>query len=458
MGLAHGRVVYARRVRAPRCGASLRENGVEVSAAEVDVSDSFQEQEDSELFKPTPGFDSIQDAIHDIAKGKFVVVLDDEDRENEGDLIIAAEKMTSESCAFMVNHTSGLICVGMEGKDLDRLDIPPMVEDRNNSDSMGTAFTVSVDLKAGTSTGISAEDRSSTIQALASPGSKPEDFRRPGHVFPLRYREGGVLKRAGHTEAAVDLARLAGCFPAGVLCEIVNADGTMSRRDQLLAFAKENGLCTITISDLIRYRSYYESLVERVAVARMPTKFGVFEAYSYRSKIDDIEHIALVYGDVQNSEEDVLVRVHSECLTGDIMGSLRCDCGPQLHKALEKVAQAGCGVVVYLRGQEGRGIGLGHKLRAYNLQDAGRDTVEANEDLGLPVDSREYGMGAHMLRDVGVRRLKLMTNNPAKYTGLSGYGLTITKRVPLLTPINKENKKYIMTKVNKMGHWFGGTE
>ena len=387
-----------------------------------------------------------------------MVVLDDEDRENEGDLIIAAEKMTDEDVAFMVNHTSGLICVGMDGKDLDRLELPPMVA--KNQDAMGTAFTVSVDLKQGTSTGISAADRCATIQALASPGSKPDDFRKPGHVFPLRYREGGVLKRAGHTEAAGDLARLAGCFPAGVLCEIVNEDGTMKRRDQLIAFAKEHGLLTITISDLIRYRSYYESLVERIAVARMPTKVGVFQAYSYRSKIDDEEHIAMVYGDVQKNEdpEGVLVRVHSECLTGDIMGSLRCDCGPQLELALKKVAEAGCGVVVYLRGQEGRGIGLGHKLRAYNLQDAGRDTVEANVDLGLPVDSREYGIGAHMLRDVGVSTLKLMTNNPAKYTGLSGYGLTITKRVPLLTPINKENKKYIMTKVNKMGHWFSGTE
>ena len=421
----------------------------------------FEEQlgdpkhEEDKLFKPTPGFDSIQDAIHDMAKGKFVVVLDDEDRENEGDLIIAAEKMTHDDVAFMVNHTSGLICVGMEGKDLDRLDIPQMVDEKKSTDSMGTAFTVSVDLKKGTSTGISAADRCATVRALASQGALPGDFRRPGHIFPLRYRDGGVLKRAGHTEAAVDLSRLAGCFPAGVLCEIVNQDGTMSRGEQLLNFAKEHNLKTITISDLIKYRRYYESLVERISSARLPTKYGVFHAYSYRSKIDDIEHIALVYGDVQN-EEDVLVRVHSECLTGDILGSVRCDCGPQLDLAMKKVVESGCGVIVYLRGQEGRGIGLGHKLKAYNLQDAGRDTVEANVDLGLPIDSREYGMGAHMLIDVGVSSLRLMTNNPAKYTGLSGYGLTITERVPLLTPINKENKRYIMTKVNKMGHWFGG--
>ena len=384
------------------------------------------------------------------------MVLDDEDRENEGDLIIAAEKMSADDVAFMVNHTSGLICVGMEGKDLERLEIPQMVDDGKANDSMGTAFTVSVDLLKGTSTGISAADRCATLQALASPGSKPEDFRRPGHVFPLRYKEGGVLKRAGHTEAAVDLARLAGCFPAGVLCEIVNQDGTMSRRDQLMEFTKKHDLKTITIADLIRYRRFYESVVERVGdPVRLPTKYGVFQAFCYQSKLDDIEHIALVYGDVQNNDE-ILVRVHSECLTGDILGSLRCDCGPQLELAMKKVVQEGCGVIIYLRGQEGRGIGLGHKLKAYNLQDAGRDTVEANVDLGLPIDSREYGMGAHMLRDVGVQKLKLMTNNPAKYTGLSGYGLTITRRVPLLTPINKENKKYIMTKVNKMGHWFGG--
>jgi len=435
------------------------ENGAEGNGAGNGAeSDSFQEQVDNQLFRPTPGFDAIEDAIHDIARGEFVVVLDDEDRENEGDLIIAAEKCTSDKVAFMVNHTSGLICVGMEGATLDKLEIPPMVDERKSTDSMGTAFTVSVDLKAGTSTGISASDRCATLQALAKPGTLAEDFRRPGHVFPLRYREGGVLKRAGHTEAAVDLARLAGCFPAGVLCEIVNEDGTMSRRDQLLDFARKHGLKAITISDLIRYRRYYESLVERQAVARLPTKYGVFQAYSYRSKIDDIEHIALVYGDVQNTDRDVLVRVHSECLTGDILGSVRCDCGPQLDLAIKKVVQEGCGVVVYLRGQEGRGIGLGHKLMAYNLQDAGRDTVEANVDLGLPIDSREYGIGAHMLRDVGVSRLKLMTNNPAKYTGLSGYGLTITKRVPLLTPINKENKRYIMTKVSKMGHYFSGTD
>jgi 3,4-dihydroxy 2-butanone 4-phosphate synthase/GTP cyclohydrolase II len=444
-----------------RCRASVTEpeppqNGVQGEELTFQEQVELLDKQSDNLDRPSPGFDSVQDAIHDIAAGKFVVVLDDEDRENEGDLIIAAEKMTSSDVAFMVNHTSGLICVGMEARDLDRLNLPQMVDQKKSTDAMGTAFTVSVDLKKGTSTGISASDRCATLQALASPGSEADDFRRPGHIFPLRSREGGVLKRAGHTEAAVDLSRLAGCFPAGVLCEIVNEDGSMARGGQLLEFAKKHGLKTISIADLIRHRRFYESVVERVGdPVRLPTKYGVFQAYCYKSKIDDIEHIALVYGDVQNTEE-VLVRVHSECLTGDIMGSLRCDCGPQLELAMKKVVQEGCGVVIYLRGQEGRGIGLGHKLKAYNLQDAGRDTVEANVDLGLPIDSREYGMGAHMLIDVGVSTLKLMTNNPAKYTGLSGYGLKISKRVPLLTPINKENEKYIMTKVNKMGHWFGG--
>ena len=434
-------------------------------------------QDDAET---TPGFASVRDALDEIAKGRFVVVLDDEDRENEGDLIIAAEKVTAEDMAFMVNHTSGLVCVGMTGENCDRLKLPQMVKGEANSDAMRTAFTVSVDSQAkGVTTGISASDRAATIRALSAPNSKPEDFGRPGHVFPLRAREGGVLKRAGHTEAAVDLARLAGCSPAGVLCEIVRTDGGMARGDELRRFAAEHGLLAITISDLIRYRRTFESLVDRVAVARLPTQYGVFQAYSYVAKQDGIEHLAMVYGDVtqgppgeekekggegakngagkegKGAKEDdgVLVRVHSECLTGDILGSLRCDCGPQLDLAMKRVVEDGRGVVVYLRGHEGGGIGLGHKLRAYNLQDAGRDTVEANVDLGLPVDSREYGIGAHILRDVGVRRLRLMTNNPAKYTGLKGYGLEIVKRVPLLTPINKENKRYIMTKVNKMGHW-----
>lgn len=306
----------------------------------------------------------------------------------------------------------------------------------------------------GVTTGISAAERAATVRALADPRSTVDTFQRPGHVFPLRYRAGGVLRRGGHTEAAVDLARMAGCAPVGVLCEIVNDDGSMARCPQLLEFGAKHGLKVVLISDLIRFRRARESTVERTAVARLPTQYGLFNAYSYRSTADGIEHVAMVMGDIGDGN-DVLVRVHSECLTGDIFASRRCDCGPQLHAAMARVAAEGRGVIVYLRGQEGRGIGLGHKLRAYNLQDSGRDTVQANEDLGLPVDSREYGSGAQILRDVGVRSIRLMTNNPAKYTGLKGFGLTLVGRVPLLMPINKDNKRYIMTKRQKMGHFSG---
>jgi 3,4-dihydroxy 2-butanone 4-phosphate synthase/GTP cyclohydrolase II len=401
-------------------------------------------------------FASVEEALQDVAMGKFVVVLDDEGRENEGDLIAAAGPATPEALAFMVRHTSGLICVGMEGSDLDRLGLPLMVE--NNEEHLKTAFTLSVDKAEGTTTGISAADRAATVSALGTPESRPETFVKPGHVFPLRASEGGTLKRAGHTEAAVDLARLAGYHPAGILSELQNDDGTMMRGPELLDFADEHGLKAITIADLIVYRRMREVLVERTAVARLPTKYGRdFRIFGYKCKTNGIEHVAMVCGDVGDGD-DILVRVHSECLTGDIFASARCDCGPQLQKAMEMVAEEGRGVIVYLRGQEGRGIGLGHKLRAYNLQDSGRDTVDANLDLGLPVDSREYGIGAHILKDVGVNSMRLMTNNPAKYTGLKGYGLEVSERVGIVTEVTADNAAYIQTKRDRMGHFWDGDE
>ena len=394
-------------------------------------------------------FSHIEAAIAAVARGEIVVVVDDEDRENEGDLIMAAEKITAEAMGFMVRHTSGVICMPMLGERLDALQSPLMVID--NTEAQRTAFTVSVDAAEGVSTGISAADSAQTVRTLVNPLARPNDVVRPGHIFPLRYREGGVLKRAGHTEAGVDLARLAGLEPAGVLAEVVNDDGTMARMPQLEKFAAEHSLHLITIADLIRYRRHSEKLVRRVSEARIPTKHGDFTAYVFESLLDGTEHVAFVKGDISKAES-TLVRVHSECLTGDIFGSMRCDCGVQLDNALERIAAEGAGVLVYLRGHEGRGIGLGHKLRAYTLQDQGRDTVEANVELGLPIDSREYGIGSQILVDLGVTKMRVMTNNPSKYGGLEGYGLEIVERVPLEVTPTPENIAYLRAKQEKMGH------
>ncbi|HWM01626.1 MAG TPA: bifunctional 3,4-dihydroxy-2-butanone-4-phosphate synthase/GTP cyclohydrolase II [Actinophytocola sp.] len=396
----------------------------------------------------------IERAVADIRGGRPVIVVDDEDRENEGDLIFAAEKATPELIAFMVRYTSGYICVPLTEADCDRLDLPPMFH--TNQDVRGTAYRVTVDAKDGVSTGISAADRAHTIRSLADEKATAEDFNRPGHVVPLRAKEGGVLRRPGHTEAAIDLAVMAGLRPAGVLCEIVSQkdEGDMARRDELEVFAAEHDLAIISIADLIDYRRRNETQVVRVAEARIPTPHGTFRAVGYDSKLDGIEHIALVYGDIADGE-NVLVRVHSECLTGDVFGSLRCDCGPQLDAALEAVAAEGRGVVLYMRGHEGRGIGLMHKLQAYQLQDDGHDTVDANLALGVPADARDYGQGAQILVDLGVRSMRLLTNNPAKRVGLDGYGLTIVDRVALPIRPNAENLRYLRTKRDRMGHELG---
>jgi 3,4-dihydroxy 2-butanone 4-phosphate synthase / GTP cyclohydrolase II len=402
-------------------------------------------------------FAGIDRAIADVASGRPVIVVDDEERENEGDLIFAAARATPELLAFTVRYTSGYVCVALTGDDCDRLDLPPMFH--TNQDKRGTAYTVTVDAREGVTTGISAADRAHTIRLLADPDSKSVDFARPGHVVPLRAKEGGVLRRPGHTEASVDLARLAGMPPAGVLCEIVSAkdDGEMARRDELEVFAAEHDLALITIADLIAYRRRFEKQVERVAEARIPTVHGEFTAIGFDSLLDGVEHIALVAGEIGDGA-DVLVRVHSECLTGDVLGSLRCDCGPQLDAAMAAVAAEGRGVVLYVRGHEGRGIGLMHKLQAYQLQDAGADTVDANLALGMPADSRDYGTGAQILVDLGVRSMRLLTNNPAKRAGLEGYGLTITGRVPLPIRPNPENLRYLRTKRDRMGHDLDGLD
>lgn len=404
---------------------------------------------------PSEGFATIPEAVAAMARGEIVVVVDDEDRENEGDLIMAAEFATPEKIAFFVRHTSGVICVPLLGERLDELDVPLMV--RDNTEVQRTAFTYSVDYRHGTTTGISAADRSATIKALIDPRTRPADIARPGHIFPLRYAEGGVLKRAGHTEAAVDLARMAGLAPAGVLCEIVKEDGEMARVPDLLEFCDEHGLLMISIADLIRYRRQNEKLVRRVSEARIPTQWGDFTCYVYESVLDGEQHIAMVRGAVQG-ESNVLVRVHSECLTGDVFGSLRCDCGIQLDAAMAAIAEDGLGVVVYLRGHEGRGIGIGHKIRAYSLQDEGRDTVDANLDLGLPIDSREYGIGSQILVDLGVTTMRLMTNNPMKYGGLEGFGLQIVDRVSIQVVPNPENLAYLRTKRERMGHLIEGLD
>ena len=390
------------------------------------------------------------------AAGEIVVVVDDASRENEGDLVIAAEAATADKIAFFLNHTSGVICMPMMGERLDELNLPPMVLD--NTESNRTAFTVSVDGRHGTTTGISAADRAATIAALIDPATRPGDLARPGHVFPLRCREGGVLNRAGHTEATVDLARLAGMYPAGVLCEVVSEDkASMARLPELERLATRHGLPLISIADLIRFRRQREKLVKRVVDARMPTEWGDFTCYIYESLLDGEQHVAMVKGAVQG-EDNVLVRVHSECLTGDALGSMRCDCGVQLQMAMQRIGAEGMGVVVYLRGHEGRGIGIAHKLRAYTLQDQGRDTVDANLDLGLPVDTRKYGTGAQILVDLGITTMRLLTNNPAKFGGLDGYGLQIVERVPLESVPNPENIRYLRTKRQRMGHILEGLE
>ncbi len=401
-------------------------------------------------------FSTIQQAIAAIGRGGMVVVVDDEDRENEGDLVMAAEAVTPEKIAFFLAHTSGVICVPLMPERADQLDLPLMVS--ANTEAQRTAFTVSVDARHATTTGISAADRAATVAALIDPATRPTDLSRPGHIFPLRYRPGGVLKRAGHTEATVDLARAAGMAPAGVLCEIVTEDkSAMARLPELERFAEDHGLPLISIAELIRYRRRTEKLVRRVSEARIPVGGGAFAAYVYESVLDGEQHLALVMGDVAG-EKDVLVRVHSECLTGDVFGSLRCDCGPQLRAALDRIEQEGRGVLVYLRGHEGRGIGLGHKIRAYRLQEDGHDTVDANLAQGLPVDSREYGIGAQILVDLGVTTMRVMTNNPMKYGGLEGFGLDIVERVPLATAPNPENIEYLRTKRQRMGHLLDGLD
>jgi 3,4-dihydroxy 2-butanone 4-phosphate synthase/GTP cyclohydrolase II len=394
-------------------------------------------------------FATIPEAIEEIRRGRIVIVVDDADRENEGDLIMAAEKVTPEAIAFIVRHSSGVICAPFVGERLDELHIPLMVA--ANTDNQRTAFTVSVDARRGVTTGISASDRATTIRAMIDPVTRPEDISRPGHVFPLRYCEGGVLKRAGHTEAAVDLARLAGLYPAGVLCETVNDDGSMARLPDLTRFGEIHGLKIISIADLIRYRREQEILVSRVAEATIPTPQGDWRSYAYESLVDGRTHVALVLGDIADGER-VMTRVHSECLTGDVFGSLRCDCGAQLERAMELIGQEGRGVVLYIRGHEGRAIGLTHKLRAYELQDQGKDTVEANLELGFPADPRDYGIGAQILVDLGLRSMRLLTNNPSKRAGLEGYGLSIVERIPIETQPTSHNIGYLRTKREKLGH------
>jgi 3,4-dihydroxy 2-butanone 4-phosphate synthase/GTP cyclohydrolase II len=395
-------------------------------------------------------FSSIPEAIDDIRNGRMVIVVDDEDRENEGDLTIAAEKVTPEVINFMARHGRGLICLPMTGERLDELRIPLMVQDDENSARFGTAFCVPVEAKKGTTTGISAADRARTVLAAIDPATTPADLARPGHMFPLRAAPGGVLQRAGQTEAAVDLARLAGLYPAGVICEVMDDDGTMARVPRLEQFCRTHGLRMITIKDLIHHRMRTERLIRKVAEANLPTSYGGFRIHVFESLIDKQHHVALVLGEIK-PDDPVLVRVHSQCLTGDIFASTRCDCGDQLHKALEMIGQAGQGVLLYLR-QEGRGIGLVHKIMAYQLQDQGHDTVEANEALGFKPDQRDYGIGAQILAELGLHRIRLLTNNPRKFVGLEGYGLKIVGRLPIEIPASEESRRYLKTKKEKLGH------
>lgn len=393
--------------------------------------------------------DPIEKAIQATRRGEMVILVDDEDRENEGDLILAADAVTPEAINFMATHGRGLICLSLDHKIVDRLRLPPMVP--ANDDLHQTAFTVSIEAKEGVTTGISAHDRAHTIRTAVAPDARPDHLVSPGHIFPLSAREGGVLIRAGHTEASVDLARLAGRTPAGVICEIMKADGTMARLPDLLEFAKQHNLVVASIAELIRYRLESESLVKRVATAKLPTKFGAeFQLYGYKNLIDRSEHVALVLGDIKPSEP-TLLRMHSECLTGDVFGSMRCDCGSQLESAIRMIAEAGKGVLVYLR-QEGRGIGLVNKVRAYALQDQGFDTVEANQKIGFPPDLRTYGFGAQILKDIGVGKFRLLTNNPKKIVGLQGFGLEMVERVPIAVPPNDANRQYLRAKKDLMGH------
>jgi 3,4-dihydroxy 2-butanone 4-phosphate synthase/GTP cyclohydrolase II len=394
-------------------------------------------------------FDAIVEAIEEIGKGRIIIVVDDEDRENEGDFLMAADQVSPEAVNFMAKHGRGLICMPCIPERLDELNIHPMVVD--NTSTHETAFTVSIGAKGKITTGISAYDRAATIQAVVDPRTKPEDISKPGHVFPLRAQEGGVLRRAGHTEAAVDMARLAGLFPAGVICEIMNEDGTMARVPQLTEIKEKFGLKLVTIEDLIRYRSRTEKLVHRIVEVRLPTAYGEFRGIGYESVTDGRCHLALVKGEVEG-KDDVLVRVHSECLTGDVFHSLRCDCGIQLKLALKMIEDEGEGVLLYIIGHEGRGIGLPHKLRAYKLQEEGKDTVEANLELGFPPDARDYGIGAQILSDLGLTTMRLLTNNPAKRVGLEGYGLKVVERIPLITEPQEENYYYLKAKQDKLDH------
>lgn len=398
-------------------------------------------------------FATIPELIEEIREGRMVIVVDDPDRENEGDLIVAAEKITAKQMGFLIRHTSGIVCLPIIGERLDELEIPLMIPQSYPSEE-STAFTVAVDARHGVTTGISATDRTRTVHAMLDPETRPQDIDRPGHVYPLRYRPGGVLRRAGHTEASVDLARLAGLYPAGVIAEVMNDHGEVAKLKDLERFAQEHGLLIGSVADLISYRRRTEGkLVKRVVGARVPTRLGEFQSVGYHSLVDGRQHMAMVMGDIGDGE-DVLVRVHSECLTGDVFASVRCDCGEQLNLALTRVAEEGRGVVLYIRGHEGRGIGLFPKLVAYNLQDEGLDTVEANQHMGLPVDSRDYGVGAQILYDLGVRTMKLLTNNPVKRGGIEGYGLTIKERVPLVVTPNEHNRQYLETKAARLGHRF----